>query len=186
MNTTTMRLLIGTGLALLVVHLAAMEVLRKPDGRVVFGDATHHFVQLRSMVFDRDLDFRNEYTRIYKLQGGEPGTEWVTRDFTVTGHVRNYMPVGPALLWAPLYLLFAGVQWLLSVVGLAAAPDGYERLLQMAPGITGIVAVTAAAIVSWRTLRARVAEPAATIAILATWLGSHAIYYSLVSPAYSL
>ena len=50
-----------TGAILLGAHLVAAFVLAKPNGRIVFGDATHHFVQLRSLVFDRDLNFRNEY-----------------------------------------------------------------------------------------------------------------------------
>ena len=114
---------------MLVAYLAAMILLPKPGGRVVFGDATHHFVQLRSIVFDRDLDFRNEYVRIYGLTRREPGTEWIFTDLTPTGRVRNYMPVGPALLWAPLYLLVAGLQVLAFHAGLAPQPDGFDRVL---------------------------------------------------------
>ena len=97
--------IVALGAGMLAAYLVALSAFPTRGDRAIFGDATHHFVQLRSVVFDRDLHFRNEYTRIYGLQGGEPGTEWVDRDFTETGHVRNYMPVGPALLWAPLYLL---------------------------------------------------------------------------------
>src|SRR6187399_1487906 len=103
----TGRTIFVAGLGLVVLYLAAMIVLRKPNGRVVFGDATHTFVQLRSIVFDRDLDFQNEYMRIYGLDAEVPGTEWIFRDRTRTGHVRNYMPIGPALLWAPLYITAA-------------------------------------------------------------------------------
>lgn len=179
------RTILGVGGVLLLMHLAAMELLRKPDGRVVFGDATHHFVQLRSMVFDRDLHFQNDYTRIYNLKGGEPGTEWVTTEHTATGYVRNYMPVGPALLWLPLYVLLAAGQLVLSWVGLAVRPDGFDRVLQMVPGVMGVVAATAASWISWRTLRRFVDDTTALIAVLGVWLGSHALYYSLVSPAYS-
>jgi len=174
-----------TGAILLAAHLVAAVVLAKPNGRVVFGDATHHFVQLRSLVFDRDLNFQNEYTRIYELRGGEPETEWVTRDLTSTGHVRNYMPIGPALLWAPLYLLIVAAQWLASIAGLAAAPDGYGRVAQLAPGLTGIMAATCAAMLAHRFAR-RLTDPSTALAAtLAVWLGSHALYYSLVSPSYS-
>lgn len=179
------RTIVLVGTALLVAHLVAAIALAKPNGRVVFGDATHHFVQLRSLVFDRDLDFRNEYTRIYELRGHEPGTEWVTSELTVTGHVRNYMPIGPAILWAPLYLLVIGAQWVASMAGLGSAPDGYGRAAQLAPAVTGIMAATLAAVISNRVAR-RIADPASALtATLAVWLGSHAIYYSLISPSYS-
>ncbi len=179
------RAIIAVGACLVVAYLAAMTIMRKPDGRVVVGDATHHFVQLRSMVFDRDLDFRNEYIRLYGLQREEPGTEWIFTDLTRTGHVRNYMPVGPALLWAPLYLIVAVMQTMLSWAGLAARPDGFDRALQLVPGVTGIVAATVAAWLAWRVALLRTGPRAAGIAVFGVWLGSHALYYSLASPSYS-
>jgi hypothetical protein len=185
LTTRTGRLLAATGLVLLAAHLTAAVVLRKPDGRVIFGDATHHFVQLRSLVFDRDLDFRNEYIRLYDLQRIEPGTEWIFTELTPTGHVRNYMPIGPALLWAPLYVAIAGGQWLLSLVGLTSAPGGFEWTLQLVPGVTGIAAATAAAWLAWRAARTRTSPAAAALGVFGVWLGSHALYYTLVSPSYS-
>ena len=173
------------GLGMLVAYLGAAVVFPKPGGRVVFGDASHHYVQLRSMVFDRDLDFRNDYMRLYGLQSEEPGTEWIFTDLTPTGHVRNYMPVGPALLWAPLYLLVAGVQSMFAFAGLAAKPDGFGHALQLVPGVTGVLAATAAAWLSWRLARRWTAPAPAAIGTLAMWLGSSAVYYSLISPSYS-
>lgn len=173
------------GVVLLGAYLTAMIVLAKPDGRVVFGDATHHFVQLRSLVYDRDLHFQNEYIRIYRLRGDEPGTEWIFKDLTTTGRVRNYMPIGPALLWAPLYLVLSALQLVASWAGLARPPDGYDRLLQMVPGIMGVIAATLAAIITWRTVRRTTGDESATVAVFGVWFGSHAIYYTLVSPSYS-
>jgi len=141
------------GALLIAAYLAAMAAFAKPDGRVVFGDATHHFVQLRSMVFDRDLHFRNEYVRLYNLRGNDAGSEYVFTDLTPTGHVRNYMAIGPALLSAPLYVLAAAVQWLLAAIGLASPPDGYGRVLQMMPGVSGVIAATLSAWISFRLAR---------------------------------
>lgn len=177
--------IIAVGALLLTAHLTAMVLMPKPGGRVVTGDATHHFVQLRSLVYDRDLNFRNEYMRIYQLEAAGPGTEWVFTELTPTGRVRNYMPVGPALLWAPIYLLLSAAQLVASWLGLAHPPDGYDWLLQLAPGITGVLAATAAALLAWRTVRTQASEIATTIGVFAAWLGTHAIYYTLVSPSYS-
>jgi hypothetical protein len=171
--------------AMLAAYLSAALLFPKPDHRVVFGDATHHFVQLRSLVFDHDLDFRNEYVRLYRLDGMVPGTEWIYRDLTPTGHVRNYMPIGPALLWAPLYVLLAGIQMLLSIPGWTRPPDGYGLLLQLVPGITGIIAAGAATWISFRIARRFTSAASAAVGALGIWLGSHAIYYTLVSPSYS-
>ena len=169
----------------LVYLLGALVLFPKPDRRIVFGDASHHFVQLRSLVFDRDLHFQNDYVRLYGLRGGEPNTEWIFSDLTPTGHVRNYMPVGPALLWAPLYLLVAGVMVALAALGAIPAPDGFEPVFQLVPGLSGIGAATVAAVASFRMTRRYTAVPIAAAGVLATWLGSHALYYTLVSPSYS-
>jgi hypothetical protein len=174
------------GIGLLALYLLGASVLfRKSDGRVVFGDATHHYVQLRSLVFDHDLHFGNDYVRLYGLRGGEPDTEWVSRDLTPTGHVRNYMPIGPALLWAPLYLLIVATLEGAALVGWSARPDGFEHVLQLVPGITGVAAATVAVALTWRMTRHYVEAVPAAIGVLAVWLGTHALYYTVISPSYS-
>jgi hypothetical protein len=118
------------GALMLVAYVASIVIFPKPGGRIVFGDAIHHFVQLRSIVFDRDLDFRNEYFRLYGLRGDESEVDWVTTELTATGHVRNYMPVGPALLDLPLYVLIAGVQSALAWPPGRTAMNGGSRPFQ--------------------------------------------------------
>ena len=56
----------GTTIALLgivfaLVYGASLVFFPKPNGRIVIGDAVHYYVYLRSLVFDGDLQFHNEY-----------------------------------------------------------------------------------------------------------------------------
>jgi hypothetical protein len=95
------------------------------------------------------------------------------------------MPVGPALLGAPLYLIVAAARWLLSAMGLAAPPDGFDRAWQMTPGASGVIAATIAAWLSWRLARRWTDPVSASVGVLAVWLGSSALYYSMMSPSYS-
>ncbi len=185
MTVSPARTIVACGLALLVTHLAAMVLLAKPTGRVIFGDATHHFVQLRSVVYDGDLHFTNDYAHIYDVENELPGLEWIFTDLTETGYVRNYMPVGPAILWAPLYLLLSGVLAIGSYLGLTSAPDGFDWLLQLVPGVMGIAASTMAAWLAWRMARRVADDTSALVGVIGVWLGSHALYYALVSPSYS-
>lgn len=174
------------GAIMLAAYVTAIVAFPKPGGRVVTGDATHQFVQLRSMVYDRDLHFQNEYVRLYGLEAGPaPGTEWVFTELTSTGHVRNYMPVGPALLWAPLYLVASGLMALMAALTGAPAPTGFEPALQLMPGVTGVLASVVAAWITARWIARTPARAAAPWAIAGIWLGSHALYYTLVSPTYS-
>jgi hypothetical protein len=179
-------IILSLGVAMMAAYVASAIVMPKADGRIIIGDATHHFVQLRSAVFDRDFDFSNDYARIYglDLQSAE-GRAWVEERLSPTGLVRNFMPFGPALAWAPLYVTFSLALASLGALGLGPAPTGTERLLQLAPGLTGIAMATAAAWMAFG-LAARFADRRSALwAAIGVWLGSHAIYYSLVSPAYS-
>ena len=180
------RLIVGVGVVCLATYVAAIVLFPKASGRVVTGDATHQFVQLRSAVFDRDLHFQNEYVHLYGLQNGAvEGTEWIFTELTPTGHVRNYMPVGPAMLWAPLYLLVSGLLLGWAAITGGAAPTGFESTLQLTAGMTGLIASTVAAWITWRWIDGTHARAGAAWAIAGMWLGSHALYYTLVSPTYS-
>jgi hypothetical protein len=175
----------ATGVACAVVFALSLLLLPKADGRVVVGDAVHYFVYLRSLVFDGDLHFRNEYIRLYGLTlPPPPGTEWVFAPLP-TGYTRNVMPIGTALVWMPLYLVATAVAWALHGLGLAQTPDGYSRALQASTAFSGILAATGGAWCSFRAARRLVDAESAIWATLAVWLGSSAIYYSLVSPTYS-
>ncbi|MGH7446680.1 MAG: hypothetical protein ACRELT_03920, partial [Longimicrobiales bacterium] len=148
------------------------------------GDALHHYVQLRSVVFDGDLQFQNDYIRMYGLRGGEPGTEWVYEP-TSTGHTRNLMPVGPGLLWAPAFLLMSAAVWTANVAGAAYPFDGFARLFQITAGFSGIAAAAAGVWLSYRASRQLFGGRAAAWACLVLWLSSSAVYYSVISPTYS-
>jgi hypothetical protein len=165
-------------------YAASLIFLPKPDGRIVIGDALHHYVQLRSAVFDGDLHFRNEYVRMYRLRGGEPGTEWVYQD-TPTGHVRNLMPVGPAMLWAPAFLAVAAATWAGHLFGWDYPLDGYGRLFQATAGLTGVVAAAIGVWLAWLTARELFGRRAAAWSTIVLWLASSAVYYSVISPTYS-
>ncbi len=178
------RIIAAIGLLFALTYGASLVVLAKPSGRVVIGDAVHYYVYLRSAVFDGDLHFENEYVRIYQLRGGEFGTEWVYEP-TATGHTRNLMSIGPALAWAPLYLVVTAVSWLLHAIGLGAAGDGYGRLFEGSAGVSGALAATIGAYLAYRAAAQLLGARAAIWATLIMWLGSSAIYYSLISPTYS-
>lgn len=177
-------IIIGIGVVFALAYSASLVLRPKPDGRVVIGDALHHYVQLRSILFDGDLHFRNEYIRMYGLRGGEPGAEWIYQD-TVTGHVRNLMPVGPAILWAPLFVLVGGLTSLGSLLGVSGPPDGYSRVFQATAGISGVAAAATGVLLSWRASALLFSLRAAAWATLILWLSSSAVYYSLVAPNYS-
>jgi hypothetical protein len=179
------RVIAATGTLCAVAYALSLVLLPKADGRVVVGDAVHYFVYLRSLVFDGDLRFQNEYIRLYRLSTPPPpDTEWVFTPLP-TGYTRNVMPIGTAVVWAPLYLLTTAGAWLLHALGLAAPADGFSRPFQASAAFSGIAAATLGAWLAFRMARDLFGPAVALWATLAVWLGSSALYYSLVSPTYS-
>ena len=165
-------------------YVLSLVFLPKRDGRILIGDALHHYVQLRSAVFDRDLHFRNEYVRMYGLHGPTDETSWVYAD-TATRHVRNLMPVGPALIWAPAFLVVTFLVWAGNLAGSSYPLDGYGRLFQATAGISGIGAAAIGVWLAYRACAELFRQRWAIWACLALWLASSALYYSLISPTYS-
>jgi hypothetical protein len=178
------RTFLAVGLLFVLAYSAAAVVAPKSRSRIIVGDAVHYYTYLRSAVFDFDLQFRNDYVRIYGLKGGEEGTEWVYEP-TATGHARNMMAVGPSLVWAPLFLLVTGGVALARAFGSTYPLDGYGLLFQASAGISGILAATAGACMTWALCRRFFDARTAFWSTIAVWLGSNAVYYSLISPAYS-
>jgi hypothetical protein len=178
------RVIAGIALLFAAAYASSLVLRPKPDGRIVIGDALHHYVQLRSAVFDRDLHFKNEYIRMYRLKGGEFGTEWIYEP-TATGHVRNLMPIGPAILWAPAFLLTTAVVWVGQAVGWDYPLDGYGRIFQATAGLSGIVAAATGVWLSFLAAADLIGRRAAAWASLVFWLSSSAVYYSVISPTYS-
>ena len=123
---------------------------------------------------DGDLDFQNDYRLLYEPEGD--GTEgWAT--VPATGRAVNLMSVGPALLWSPLFL-FVGV----CARALGAPLDGLGRPVSALGRRRGhSVRHGRPSPLLRRVFDARSAFWAA----LTAWLATSAVYYTLVSPAYS-
>jgi hypothetical protein len=180
------RVIAATGVTMAAAYSLAIVLLPRPSGRLVAGDAIHHYVQLRSIVFDGDLHFLNDYQGLEtgRALADRDGEEWLEQR-TVTGHVPNLMPVGPALFWAPLFLVATAVAGILTTLGVDYPVDGFGWLFQGTAAYSGIAAATTGAWLAYRMTAGLYGSPTALAATVGVWLGSHALYYSLVSPTYS-
>ncbi|HJO39538.1 MAG: hypothetical protein QGF21_07270 [Vicinamibacterales bacterium] len=171
---------IGCGLA--VAYTFAVTLFPSADGRIIEGDAVQYYAYLRSLVFDQDVNFINDYQLLYASDGSS--NVWLDTT-TETGHAVNLMSIGPALLWLPFFLVACGVVALLRTAGAVIAFDGISAPFQLSAGLAGIAYATLGAYLCYRAC-ARFWPPAASLwGTLVAWLATPAIYYSLVSPAYS-
>jgi hypothetical protein len=182
----------GSVILVVAVVAAALNLsalgLRGVRPRIVRGDAVQYYVYVRSLVFDRDVDFENDLKGLYSLdfsvEPPPPGFAW---DFgrTQTGRVRNYMAIGTPLAWLPLYLTVAATVAAWNAVGGHYPLDGYALAFQLVPTVSGIVA---GALALWFTVllcREFVRGREALAGTLAAFSGTSLIYYVLVAPSYS-
>lgn len=86
----------GALLALLLAGPALAVQLLLPVPRLD-ADAVEYYSHLRSLYFDHDVDFANEFAHFGIL------SRWDKAQPTATGHRRTVFSVGPALLWMPFY-----------------------------------------------------------------------------------
>lgn len=138
------------------------------------ADAVEYFSHVRSLYFDHDLDFANEFTHFGILTRGDK------RQPTVTGHRRTIFSVGPALLWMPFYAvgdLVARAE--------GRVEDGYSpahirsvTLGSLAYGVAGLLLVA--------SLLLSVVPPAiAALTVLALGYGTFLYWYMVHEAAMS-
>ena len=131
--------------ALGVVLVYALGV-QMADAPGITTDGAIYFSQLRSLVFDRDLDVAREFADL-----GQPPRP------------SHFVPIGPTLIWLPLYLAVALVHAVGRAVGLAAPAAGDPVAL----GLT--LPYVRAALLS--SFAAGAVGLACVLAILRRWFG---------------
>ena len=87
--------------------LAVLFLLSLPavTARLYSSDEVQYFSYLRSIWFDRDVSFENEYRYFYDHNIAQSGGYYETFLVRETGAGRrvNYGTIGCALLWSPFY-----------------------------------------------------------------------------------
>jgi len=106
--------------------------VRRVSPTLVRGDGVGYYAYLRSLVFDGDLDFTNEYAHFASLlpEKEQPLTTRFLRKRTPRGYVPSNWPVGPAILWLPFFAAGHAVAVLSSRLGVPVALDGYSAPYQ--------------------------------------------------------
>ncbi len=160
--------------------------------RIYASDEVQYFSYLRSLWFDHDLSFENEYQHFYDAGiAATPGFhETFLERTTDAGRRINFGTIGCALLWAPFYAGGDVAAHLLHATGRDVATDGYSwpyvAAVAYASACYGLLALlcSAAAVerlaALWPALATR-GGPAA----LAVWLGTPLLFYMYVAPPMS-
>lgn len=161
---------------LFVVSLPAVT------SRLYASDEIEYYSFLRSLWFDHDLSFDNEYRYFYEhgIARG-PGFRETFLDLsTPTGLRLNFGTIGSAILWAPMFAIADGGVRVARAAGMNVAADGYSRpyLAAMAYGsaLYGFLAVLISALIATRLVGH--GETAAAI----VWVGTPLPFYMYLAP----
>ncbi|MGE5140252.1 MAG: glycosyltransferase family 39 protein, partial [Rudaea sp.] len=171
--------------------LAVLFVLTLPllTPRVAASDEIEYFSYLHSIVFDHDLDFRDEYQHFCDLNPPDCTASRFRETFldqqTPTGLQINFGPIGSALLWLPFYLFAHPVALGLHALNPAIPADGYSLPYIYAISFSSLLYGWLGIILSYRLAREFVGEKIALGAALVVLFASNAVYYLYVAPAMS-
>jgi hypothetical protein len=183
LETRRLSLIAALVLVFVIGHFAGVAVFPR-EGHLLRGDSRKYYAYLPSIVIDHDLDFRNDYAQMAGglSEEGEP----LELNYTATGLVANAASIGPAIFWAPFFLVALVLQALGSaLLGTGGAWNGYGALPQASALIAGIFYAGAATWVTARILDRWFSRAIATGSAICIWLAGSALYYTAVSPAYS-
>ncbi|RIK27016.1 MAG: hypothetical protein DCC52_09740 [Chloroflexi bacterium] len=165
----------------LLVYGASIFLIPKRYGRLIVGDGIYYYVYLRSAVLDGDLNFQNDYEiyQSFNTQDLRKKQEMLERK-TPIGMPANLFSVGPAVLWAPLFLLthFGAALWHQTGDGYALWEQAPLMLASIAYGFIGILLM-------YRVTAGMFSKFAALVSLLGIWLATNVVYYMGISPSAS-
>ncbi len=150
------------------------------NGRMIQGDANGYFAYLPSVVVDHDLDLRNQFDRL-RPEKGDPQRPFGGTDT----HAANPFSVGSAIFWLPEYLVGCALDWAFSTLVASARPIGYGPGAALGTAVWVIMLAGLGADVTRRLVQQIVGVEYGLSSTVMIWLGTPALYYTLIAPLYS-
>jgi len=164
---------------IIALSLVFLITLPAVTSRLYASDEIQYYAWLRSLAFDRDADFQNEYQYFYDAgvsRSPEFHETFLERQ-TPSGRRMNFTTLGSALLWAPFYT--AGH---LAALLSGAPADGYSRPYIVAVSLGSAVYGFLAVLLSAAAAR-RVVGRGLTASLIVA-IGTPLVFYSYVAPVF--
>lgn len=171
-----------------ILFLTAFFVLSLPavTPRLYSSDEVQYFSYLRSLWFDHDVSFENEYQYFYDHQiARSPDFHTTFLELETAAHRRiNYGTIGSAILWSPFYAVGDVAARVMRAAGRDVAVDGYSRpyLSAVAYGSAfyGFATIVLAVVAARRLIGTRAVSSG-----FAVWLGTPLLFYMYIAPPFS-
>jgi hypothetical protein len=151
--------------------------------RLYSSDEVQYFAYLRSLYFDRDVSFENEY-RYFRDRNiaQSPGfLETFLQRETRIGRRVNYATMGAAILWTPFYAIADLWTRTTGAADANGLTQPYIRAVAYGSAFYAFLAV----LLSIRAARIVLGDRGSFAAGLAVWLGTPLLFYMYVAPPFS-
>jgi hypothetical protein len=179
------RLFLLSGRELAALTLLFVVSLPAVTPRLYSSDEVQYYSYLRSLWFDRDVAFENEYRYFYEHDIAQTGGfhETFLERQTPAGRRINFGTIGSAILWAPFY---AVADVAVRVTGIAPA-DGYSkpyvRAVAYGSAFYGFLAVLLSIGAARRVLGTN--GTSEVLAGVAVWVGTPLLFYMYIAPPFA-
>ena len=158
--------------------------------RIYATDEVQYYAYLRSIYFDGDLDFRDEYEHFARIGEQQRPPDPAIRNALlredalnpnpITGKLRNVAPVGSALMWSPGFALADMGVRLARALGSGVAADGYSRPYIWSVCLMSALYALGGLLLSYRLARRFTGSFAAALATIAIWLATPLVMYTFI------
>ncbi len=155
---------------LLVLNIGGLRWLgglRIETMRIMGVDPVGYYVYLPSLIFDRDLDFADEYEHFRGIGYVAPDQE-----LTPTGRMPNPYSIGVALLWLPFFLCGH-----VAALATGSAANGLSAPYGVAIYISNVVYGFAGIVLIYRLTERVFARGVALMSVTLIWFASGVLYY---------
>lgn len=141
------------------------------------SDGFYYFAYVRSLAFDRDVNFMNDY-RLLGL-----GDKTYLFQPTRTGHAESAWAIGTAIAWSPFFSAGHAVASTLRAKGVDVAPDGTSFPYRQAVTVAGLFYGLLGCWFAYRFTRLFFHDRVAGAAVFLTITGSFMAWYLVKEPS---
>lgn len=151
--------------------------------RIYGADEIKYFAPLRSLYFDGDLHYENEYAWFIERDPvAHAGLIPYRDEVTSTGRRLNDGPIGSALLWSPFYVVADVLVVVSRWFGAEVPRNGYSWPYVWAVSLGSLFWGVLGLLLTYRLCREYADAASSTVALIGIWFGTPVVFYLYITP----